>query len=231
MERFRHENCRACFCLQRVGRKTGSLVRAHGSVVFVHYFQRKLTTAEFSGLAFASLKQAAANTLPTVLGQDNAIVDVDKRFGSEGRKTDEAHCRPHWDAHRQMPGKSVSSHVSSVRGPVAREHPDQVVWRYPSRPLNTRRPSPAQLPGARTTSDLSRRSESGSAHCFVTVGLLLAWPYRQRTNRYCPCLHRRSLCRTPLPRGLGQIFQGVCCSSRYFKQCVYGLLIPVCHHN
>src|SRR5436190_8733532 len=63
-----------------------------------------------------------------------------------------------------------------------------------------RPPSRAPPSGAWATSDLPRQPESGSAHCFVTVRPLFAWPYHQRINERCRTLHRKSLCPAPSPR-------------------------------
>src|SRR5450759_3895826 len=89
-----------------------------------------------------------------------------------------------------MPGTPEWLDVSVIPGLIAPEHRDQVVWLYPSSLLNRRPPSQAPPSGARTTSDLPRQPESGSTHCFVTVGPLLALPYDQLTNGRCPTLRR-----------------------------------------
>src|SRR5437868_4201648 len=99
-----------------------------------------------------------------------------------------------------MPGRPGSLDASAIPGLIAPEHRDEVAWLYPSSLLNRRPPSRAPPSGARATSDLPRQPESGSAHCFVTVRPLLAWPYHQRINERCRNLRRKSLCPAPSPR-------------------------------
>src|SRR6266566_1229504 len=103
-----------------------------------------------------------------------------------------------------MPGTPEWLDVSVIPGLIALEHRDQVVWLYPSSLLNRRPPSQALPAGARAASDLPRQPESGSAHCFVTVRPLLAWPYHQRINERCRILRRKSLCPAPSPRRAGR---------------------------
>src|ERR1700730_3188685 len=103
-----------------------------------------------------------------------------------------------------MPGRSGSSDASVILGLIAPKHRDRVVWFHPSSPLNRRPPSQVPPSGARATSDLPRQPESGSAHCFVTVRPLFAWPYDQRINESCRTLRRKSLCPAPSPRRAGK---------------------------
>ncbi len=105
---------------------------------------------------------------------------------------------------RIMPGRRGSSDASVIPGLIAPEHRDEVAWLYPSSLLNRRPPSRAPPSGARATSDLPRQPESGSAHCFVTVRPLLAWPYHQRINERYRTLSRKSLCPAPWPRRAGR---------------------------
>ena len=80
-------------------------------------------------------------------------MDVDERFGREGREPEEAHCC----ADRTLTGKREEDQSrwmflnpgSNAPGPR-----DQAVYRCPSRLVNTHPPSPAPLPAVGTSSDL-----------------------------------------------------------------------------
>src|SRR5262245_16578142 len=63
VQRFRQKDCAACIFLQRVTRKTGSLVCTQRSLVIIHDFKSQLAATEFTGFAFDGLQQTPSDVL------------------------------------------------------------------------------------------------------------------------------------------------------------------------